>query len=347
MSGLAVAALAAAWFTLTPGARLHRDPDASSPPLTIVDAELQVEELAESGDWVLVRYLGNRGWVRRTAPDATVREALAGVPRDGSPDLLEAARSRLGAAGREVVVERFRLFTDVADDGLLAWLERAALDGSRIFLTAFRLQGVPRSGSAVVLFSREEDARGLDGLACGRARARVAFARAASDDPDATIRRVLHQAGHLWAVELFGDTTPPWLEEGIADAWASLGEWDLLPPVERPPAGDVDRAPLRSSLTAGRELFLDDARGRQLRREARTFVRYLWSGGLSSGNTAFRDLLARSAEGVPLTVPALERLLGEDVATLQQRSRAWETRSRETTWRQLWRTRSVPTPFEP
>lgn len=347
MSGLAVAALAAAWFTLTPGARLHRDPDASSPPLTIVDAELQVEELAESGDWVLVRYLGNRGWVRRTAPDETVLEAMAGGLHDRAGDLLDAARNRLGASGREVVLERFRLFTDVADETLLSRLERAALDGSRIFLVAFRLVGVPRSGSAIVLFSREEDARGLDDLACGRARARVAFARAACSDPDASIRRVLHQAGHLYAVELFGDTIPPWLEEGIADAWASLGERDVLAPVERPPDGDGQRAPLRSALTAGRELFLDDARGRSLRRESRTFVRYLWCGGAPSGTGAFRDLLAKSAERVPLTISALERLVGGDVATLQQRSRAWEKRGREKGWRRLWSTGSLPTPLEP
>ena len=161
------------------------------------------------------------------------------------------------------------------------------------------------------------------------------------------LRRVLHQAGHLYAVELFGDATPPWLEEGIADAWASLGEKDLLAPVQRPAPVDPERAPLASALTAGRELFFDDARGRRLRREARTFVRYLWSGGRSPGSDAFRDLLARSAEGVPLTVSALERLLGEVVATLEQQSRAWEERRREPDWRQRWRTRDVPTPLEP
>lgn len=347
MNALAFTAFAAAWFTLTPGARVHRDPDASSPVLAIVDAELPAEELAGSGDWVLVRVLGNRGWVRRTAPDETVREALDGGPRGMPPDLLETARRRLGAAGRDIVLERFRLLTDVSDDELLSRLERAALDGSRIFLDAFRFQGVPRSGSAVILFSREKGARGPDDLACGRARARVAFVRAARSETDETIRRVLHQAGHLSAVELFGDTTPPWLEEGIADAWASLGEWDFLSPVERPPDGGGERAPLRSALTAGRELFLDDVRGRQLRREARTFVRYLWCGGAPSGMGAIRDLLARAADRVPLTIPALERLLGGDVATLQERSRAWETRGRERTWRQLWNTRSVPTPFEP
>lgn len=347
MRALAFAALAAAWFTLTPGARIHRAPDASSPVLAIVDAELPAEELAGSGDWVLVRYLGSRGWVRRTEPDATVREVLDAVHRGDPPDLLDAARSRLGAAGRELVLERFRLFTDVADEALLARLERAALDGGRSFLDAFRFHGVPRSGSAVVLFSREEDARGLDDLACGRVRARAAIVRAARADPDETIRRVLHQAGHLYAIELFGDTTPPWLEEGIADAWASLGERDLLAPVARPSARAEDRAPLRSALMAGRELFLDDTRGRRLRRESRTFVRYFWYGGAPSGIGAFRDLLAKTAERVPLTIPVLEQLLDGDVATLQERSRAWERRDRNGTWRQRWRTRSVPTPLEP
>jgi hypothetical protein len=72
------------------------------------------------------------------------------------------------------------------------------------------------SGPAIVLFSDPEGARAVDSPACGRVRRGVATATLVEGDPDATIRSVLHQVGHLYAsFDLLGPTAPPWLEEGL------------------------------------------------------------------------------------------------------------------------------------
>lgn len=351
------AALAATWFTLTPGARVHRDPAVSSPALAIVDGELAVEALAEREGWVLVRYLGREGWVRRTAPEATVRERNAAIPEGQTwsgdvepPDILQAARARLGDGAREVVLERFRLLTDVADEELLARLSRATLDAGRRIDLDLKVRSGPRSGTTVLLFSRAEDAAALDRLACGRARVGVVVARAVAGDADATARRVLHQSGHLFALEVLGSSAPPWLEEGLSDTFASFGELNLLAPVRRPPAAaprDEPRVPLASALAAGRELFTDDPRGRRLRRESRTLVRYLVESERPDRRTQFRDYLGRLFLGVPVPVTSLERILGADVETLQRASRAWEAKDREGTWTQRRGAKAAPTPFEP
>lgn len=351
------AALAATWFTLTPGARLHRDPAISSPALAIVDGEATVEALDEKEGWVLVRYLGREGWVRRTAPGETIRERNEAIPEGATwsgdvepPDILQAARARLGDGAREVVLERFRLLTDIADEDVLARLSRAALDASRRIDLYLKVRSGPRSGTTVLLFSRAEDAATLDRLACGRARIGVVVSRAVPGDADATIRRVLHQAGHLFALEVLGTSAPPWLEEGLADSFASFGELNLLAPLHRPPTGaprGEPRVPLASALAAGRELFTDDPRGRRLRRESRTFVRYLVEGERPDRRTPFRDYLGRFFLGVPVPVEGLERILGADVETLQRASRAWEAKDRDGTWTQRRGAKSAPTPFEP
>lgn len=321
--------LAAASSVLLPeGARLHLEPDTSSRSIAVVAESLEVVPEATRDGWILVRYAGRKGWVKPGPPTPLFEGRRAAAP---APDTVPAARDPFlegkvfrSGPGREFTVNRWRLRTDLEDEVLLTRVREAIESAPRRFEGWWRLSTRAYSGQVLYLFSRQEEARARDPLACGRIRNGVVTVAVVPGDPDATVRSALHQAGHLYALQLLGSAVPPWLEEGIADSFAAIGEKGpgLQEPLFR--GHDPSRTsgeeplPIATILGAGRELFADDARGAQLRRDATRLARYFWNGGRPGRFGRFRSFVAAGFSGAVLHGPFLERMTGIPLSRLEE-----------------------------
>lgn len=311
--------LAAASSVLLPeGARLHLEPDASSISIAVVEESLEVVPEAKRDGWILVRYAGRKGWVRPGPPTPLFEgRRNPAPPSDAAP--APGDPFRYGAVfpsglGRELIADRWQLRTDLEDEALLTRIRQVIDKAPPRFETWWKLSSRAYSGQVLYLFARKEDARALDPLACGRVRNGVVTATVVPGDPDATVRRALHQAGHLYAIQLLGSAVPPWLEEGIADSFAAIGEKG--PGLQEPLFRNRGRSrtpgdeplPLATILGAGRELFADDARGARLRWDATRLARYFWNGGRPGRFEKFRSFVAAGFSGTVLHGRLLERM---------------------------------------
>ena len=311
--------LAVATSVLLPeGARLHLEPDASSVSIAVVEEPLEVVPEATRDGWILVRYSGRKGWVKPGPPTPLFEGRPAAAP---APDSVPAARDPFlegkvfrSGPGREFTVNRWRLRTDLEDEVLLTRVREAIDSAPQGFETWWKVSTRAYSGQAIYLFSRQEDARALDPLACGRIRNGVVAVAVVPGDLDATVRSALHQAGHLYAIQLLGIAVPPWLEEGIADSFAAIGEKrpGLQEPLFRshshPRTPGDELLPIATILGTGRELFVDDARGARIRRNARRLARYFWNGGRPGRFDKFRSFVVAGFSGAVLHGPLLERM---------------------------------------
>lgn len=322
---------AAASVLLPAGARLHLAPDAGSTSIAVVDEPVElVPEEARDG-WLLVRYDGRRGWMRPGPPEPLFDRPRASTPHSVSepPTLLLDGPVFPAGRGRELLADRWRIRSDVTDEALLERVRAAVGQAPGRFETWWELPARAASGDVVLLFSRDEDARRLDRLACGRIRNGVVTASVVPGDPDATVRRVLHQVGHLYAVALLGSSIPPWLEEGLADSFAAIGEKGagLQEPLFRdrrrgrsPSAEDL---PVASLFGAGREMFAAGPRGEALRREASRLSRYFWNGGRLLRFERFRSFLLDGLAGRTLHGELLERRIRLPLSRLQEELRSF------------------------
>ncbi|MDX9735324.1 MAG: hypothetical protein RBU36_14435, partial [Thermoanaerobaculia bacterium] len=149
----------------------------------------------------------------------------------------------------------------------------------------------------------------------------------AGDGETPTLERFLHQVGHLYARELFGDGVPNWVEEGLADAFVEGGtspsrsRWSRRPLPVRP-ASSLPPPSVAELLRAGPELFERGPAGEALRAETISFFRYLSDPWLPRFKP-FRSYLRRGSGGKPLDQPALEKAFGESLAGLERTWRAY------------------------
>lgn len=329
---LSVSLLFAAASVLLPaGTRLHLAPDVTSMSVAIVDDPVELVPEETRDGWVLVRHDGRRGWVRPGPPEPLSEMRGAATP----PVVPEAPENLLDGAvfpsgrGRDLLADRWRIRSDVEDEELLERIRESVGLAPERFKTWWKITAKSGSGDVVLLFSRREDARRLDPLACGRIRNGVVTASVVQGDPDATVRRVLHQVGHLYAVRLLGSSIPPWLEEGLADSFAAIGEKGagLQEPLfrdrHRKPAPDDEPLAVATVLGAGRETFMAGARGESLRREATRLSRYFWNGGSPLRFERFRAFVAEGFAGRPLHGELLERKTGLTLPELEKGLRSF------------------------
>lgn len=317
--------LAAASVLLPEGARLHLEPDAASRSIAVVEAPVELVPEATRNGWVLVRYGGRRGWVK-PGPPAPLPERRSATAPTATPaprnPLLDGAVFPNGR-GRSFLVDRWQLWSDLEDETLIVRIREAVELASGRFESWWKVSSRAYSGQLVFLFTRSEDAQALDPLACGRIRNGVVTASAIPGDPDATVRRVLHQTGHLYAIQLLGNSIPPWLEEGIADSFAAIGEKG--PGQQEPLFRDRGRQqtpgdeplPIATILGAGRELFAADARGVALRRDATRLARYFWNAGRPGRFGRFRSFITAGFDGAVLHGELLERKTGLSLSRIQ------------------------------
>ena len=329
---LAARPAAAEHVTLPAGARLHLEPDPSSPALTMLDEEALVEVLERKDDWVRVGYGAWRGWAREAAPVSLLSERGGpNVPQEWvAGNLLARARSLLRDGGREVPFARRTLVTDVWDAALLARLEEAVQAATAALGDRWNLRVPVKPGSYVFLFELAEAERKLGAVACGPvgpAGSSVVSLALAGDGEAPTLERLLHQVGHLYARELLGDGVPNWVEEGLADAFVEGGtspsrsRWSRRPLPVRP-ASSVPPPSVPELLRAGPEQFERGPAGELLRAETISFFRYLSDGRLPRFRP-FRSFLRSGSGGKPLDQRALEKAFGESLAGLERTWRAY------------------------
>ncbi|MHB1046367.1 MAG: SH3 domain-containing protein [Thermoanaerobaculia bacterium] len=319
---------AAEHITLSPGARLHLEPDVKSHSLALLDAEALVEVLERKDGWILVRYDAFRGWVREGAPRSLVEErGDPDVPSVVAPGvaheaLLARGRALLRGGGRELPMDGRTLLTDVSDEALLKWLVATPEAARFHFELLWGRARSPAPGSVVFLFESAEAEKEFSSVACGATEPlgeRIASLALSGKGRARDRERLLHQVGHLYVRDLLGDGVPPWIEEGLSDEFARAGipveiveGWRAVHyPKRSLPSPPVATVP--EILAAGAEIFGREPAAEARRLEALLFFRYL--AGDHKTFLPFRDFVT---SGGKLDPPALEEALRRKIGAIEQ-----------------------------
>lgn len=215
-------------------ALLHRQPAERSPVLTRLPAAAELPVLERRGGWARVRYGSWQGWVLVDGDEPAVAPAGIAIreppaaawapPAGADPRRLAAARGFL-ASERVTTLGAFELYTDVADDALLAKLSRLARGLPQVFERRYGLAATPGEDEAVVLFAREESYREYaraddDGAAVdslGHAVGGLAVLATGGRQRDEIRSLLVHELTHLLSYRALGPALPPWLAEGLAE----------------------------------------------------------------------------------------------------------------------------------
>ena len=221
----AIVPLATERIRVEPGTRLHRQPDARSSVVAVIDAEIELEILERREPWTRVRYGSWKGWI-----------AVHGGGTDGrAPDRtawrLAFAREILGpAAEGPDRLGPFALLTDVRNRKLVQFLAEIAGHLPPAYQDRYRLD--PRAVTpetvtpeTVVLFSREADYRAYeaevrpptDRGTLGHAAHGLAVLYVGRQGPDDVAAVMVHELTHVLNRRVFRTAPSPWLEEGMAN----------------------------------------------------------------------------------------------------------------------------------
>jgi hypothetical protein len=238
------------------GTPILERPDPRSPTLAILDAASELPVVERRDGWVRVRYGARLGWVAEGGAGAGPGGGSAAAPaaRSADPEILARALARLGAqaASAPARLGPFVLRTDLADPGMLAFLDRVAAGVVGVYRERYGLDpglgtvpapGVePRPAAApaaaggagsqrptpavetVVLFTREADYRAftegdlaLAGLEEGGfAGFGLAALYLGMRDREEAASLLVHELVHLLNTRALGPKTPAWLEEALA-----------------------------------------------------------------------------------------------------------------------------------
>lgn len=275
-------------LALPAGTPLRELPDPRSAALAVLDAPSELPVVERRDGWARVRYGALRGWVplgeAASAPErAAPRAPAAPAGRAADPEILGRAVARLSAGGGAPPgrLGPFALRTDLADPGLLAFLDRVAADAVRAYRERYGLDpgvgsgvepGSGRSAAAgaappggeavetVVLFTREADYRAfaeadvaLAGLEEGGfAGFGLAALYLGARDREEAASLLVHELVHLLNARALGHRTPAWLEEGLANdlAYARIDPSGRLDPAS---LGGRSRVQRRLAGASGRE----------------------------------------------------------------------------------------------
>jgi|GEM_PF-1572797 len=356
------------------GEPLRERPNPRAGVLAIVDADQELTVLDREGGWVRVRYAGRKGWIALALDETPQEVADETVP---DPERLARALDLLGHPSAHPLGP-WTLYTDVHGKRLLRSLDRLAGETVRAYEDRFGLDpGLPGSGSGaaaaeevVILFSRQEEHDAFLGdralFGAQEIGGSAGFGMAVLHKGDRTAEGfralLVHELVHLLSRRALGPGTPPWLEEGLADALAfsritpagglhasELGGkteiWRANPYGLRSqlqqtvastgPRAAIDRLvaaldrgtlPPLHTLTAMSWTSLVDPRWRQLSyAQSALFVRFLLDADDGRWQQGFRSYLRRIAGGGEAAAgpDALLAALGTDWETLDRSFGRW------------------------
>lgn len=335
---------------LQAGTVLAREPRQGAPAVARLAVIANLPVLERRGKWARVTYREATGWVM--APPEVGPPPLGNAPEPPrpvpaltpDPALLARGLSLLGARSPAGGLGPYPLYTDHADPGLLAFLDRVAAGVEEAYRRRYRRSPVGEAAEAVLLFSREDGYRAfqesdprLTGLAAAGHAGHGLIALYAQDRPRWELAGTLvHEVTHLLNRRALGPALPPWLDEGMAGdlGSSSFGPGGAIAAATlggetRRSGKRLDfhgpRASLRhlvEALDGGRflplpelfrlpwEAFVRPPASELHYAESAFLVRYLVEGEGGELAPGFRSFLAAVSDGAPATGEALAEHLG-------------------------------------
>ncbi len=351
--------IASEWRWLLPGHRIQVSAAPDAEQLDELTAMAYLPILERQGSWAEVMYRGSRGWVdTEWEPPGAGRGSKRGLlrhryePVRGSDwTRLKRARKLLGIERPERQLGAYKLFTDVEDEELLEFLDRAATVAEEAYTARYGRAPSGDPKRSVVLFAREADYRTYSESAniptqthAGHAGSGVLAFFAEGRPREELTRTLVHEITHLLNDRAVARVLPPWLEEGIASdlgaVWMEDGggaeRGGAAPTVgvtiATPEVRTLLLGPLLESgklpsvavlMSLDRETFHQPGVQSYAYAHGAAFVRFLLDGDDGRHAELFRTFLRRVAGGRTAEPRMLLKLLETEPEDLDKAFRIW------------------------
>ncbi|HEY3349681.1 MAG TPA: hypothetical protein VGM13_07895 [Thermoanaerobaculia bacterium] len=240
--------------------------------------------------------------------------------------------------GREARLGPWRLLTDAAV-GELTGLDSVAERLAAAYTARYGLAATPGLGQVVVIYSSDERYRRFvesDGSPSFAARGHAGAGLAVFGlglTPLDSRAIVVHELTHLLTQAVFGDSIPPWLDEGLAGdlAWCRVDAEGRLQPdtfegreipdawIQSARAGKS--LPLAALLSPATRLFANPGTRRDATTTSAMLVR--WCLGDAARAAQFRAFLKSVSKGGAGDAAALAAALGTGAPEMQKDFLAW------------------------
>ena len=337
------------WNWFLPGQPVLEKPTAGAKVLTRLKSLAYLPVFTLDGTWREAHFDGRDGWLDSTwQPSFSREDGRRGWRRERADsrwvinkESLRSAFEILGSDAPQKEVGDYRLYTDVDDILLLAWLEGAAEVAEQAFFARYGRVPSKAPEHAILLFARTEDYQRftrensrvpLSGHA-GHAGAGYVALTAERHGSEAVVQTLIHEIGHILTRRALSARLPPWLLEGLAsDLGYFWTEQDLYSPRRRRGGGSIavfggfqaralrlqklmkqgELPHLVQVLRLNRESFYSEQSSVNYG-VSTFFIRYLLDGedgALAPGFLEFLDLIA---EGKPSDLAALVGRSGEEL----------------------------------
>lgn len=228
--------LAQEWTWFLPGQTIRTGPRAEAPARVGLVSMAWLPVLGRRGPWAEVVYDGERSWIDTSwQPPHRKKGARRGLLRHRyepvrSSDWADVVRARkmleIEKATRKLGA--YELLTDVHDEDLLDFLDRAAVAAEEAYFARFGRLPSGDPGRTVVLFAERDGYREYTGddspvvRHMGHARTGTVVFFAEGQSREELGRTLVHEIGHLLNDRALAWRLPPWLEEGLATDLGSV-----------------------------------------------------------------------------------------------------------------------------
>lgn len=350
------------WFL--PDQPIHAGADSATPVKDRLGSISYLPVLTYGEGWVKVRYQGEEGWIDRGwKPGHPKKGAKRGILRRRRDPTERRDHRAVSLGGRIMGIEGakgdlagYKLYSDVEDGELLAFVEGAAEIVEEAFFSRYGRIPSWAATHGMLIFAEHADYRrfsvesGHPRLSghTGHARAGLVVTFVGERTRRQVARTVVHEITHLLVRRAMGYGIPAWLNEGMATDLGSL--WVEGPPDRLTPGPggglrfsivlDGDRAAhLNRLATSGRLLPLgalsvptkDFYAGRlkgQRYSQSAALIQFLLEGEKGAMASGFRTFLKEIAHGESADLLAS---VGRDAAALERSFHRWIRREAERT----------------
>jgi hypothetical protein len=345
-----------AWFL--PGVPILASPAPNGEQKTSLGTLAYLPILSRDGQWAEVLYQDQRSWVDILwEPPHSRRQARRGIARHQSEPVLDSDRSKIYKARKMLGIKRskekigaYKLFTDVEDEDLLAFLDGAAIAAEDAYFARYGRLPSGNPFRSAVLFAAEADYRlysektapSVSNVGSGHAGSGVLAFYAEGRSRVSLACTLVHEIAHLLNERSIAWSLPTWLEEGIASDLGSLWVESSVsvgsaPRLGRRQALEIQGfearllylgkaldsgqlPPLRFMFSLDRETFYRPDIEEYSYAQSAAFIRYLLDGEEGRLADGFRSFLKRVSSGRSAN---LLKSLETDIRELDDGYRIW------------------------